>query len=440
MWKGLFLISLYVVVVLCPILLVTLYSPQSHGSILYEIGKSCALVGFVILGLQAVLAGRIKWIERPFGLDILIRYHKYMAILATILLMAHPMLLSLGGGGLRLLIRVKVPWYVTAGKVALLLLLINMVLSLFGMPNRLKFERWRILHDLLGPTMIGVAFLHSRNIGGDMWISALRWLWIAILAVAMMVFLYHRFLRPLRLGARPYDVIEVSQETERVWTIRLAAPGGHQPLDYLPGQFSFLTFHRQRNLPVEEHHWTISSSPTERQFISVTIKELGDFTATIGETKPGDTATVHGPFGRFSYVLHPEERDVVFIAGGIGITPLMSMLRHMRDTHSSLPVVVIYANRNQEEVAFRGELDEMEAGEYPALRIIHLLSEPKEGWAGEQGRLDGQKLRRYCGADLEDKAFYLCGPPGMVSATIDNLRSLGVCDARIHVEIFSLVD
>jgi predicted ferric reductase len=440
MWRGFFLVLLYVAIVVCPVLLVTMYSPQAYGSVLYEIGKSCALMGFMMLALQVVLAGRFKWIERHFGFDILIRYHKHMAVLATILLIAHPLLLALGGGGLRLLTRLKVPWYITAGKVALLILLVNSVISLFRMPDRLRFERWRVLHDILGPALLLAAFAHSRLIGRDMWIPPLRALWALALGAAMVLFIYHRLLRPLRLRRHPYQVVDVRREVSRVWTIELAPPRDEKLFDFVPGQFQFITLLRKGDLPVEEHHWTISSSPTEKGSVSSTIKELGDFTATIGQTKPGDSAVVHGPFGRFSYMLHPEERDLVFVAGGIGITPLMSMLRHMRDTRIAMPVLLLYANRNQEEIAFHQELTEMERGASPSLKVIHLLSKPAQGWTGEKGRLDREKIKRYCGADLKDKSFYLCGPPGMVSATIENLRSLGVSDGRMHVEIFSFVD
>ena len=225
-----------------------------------------------------------------------------------------------------------------------------------------------------------------------------------------------------------------------MWTVKLAPPKGERCYDYLPGQFHFLTFHRGRNLPVEEHHWTISSSPSEMDTISSTIKELGDFTATIGQTKPGDTATAHGAFGRFSYVLHQDERDLVFIAGSIGITPLMSMLRHMCDTQSTISVLLLYGNRSEEDIVFRQELSEIEAGGSPRLKVVHVLSKPTESWCGETGRIDGQKIQEFCGRNLREKAYYICGPPAMISATIKNLRDFSVANAQIHVEVFAFLD
>jgi predicted ferric reductase len=208
--------------------------------------------------------------------------------------------------------------------------------------------------------------------------------------------------------------------------------------DYLPGQFQFVTFFRNRDLPVEEHHWTISSSPTERRYVSSTIKELGDFTSSIGKTKPRDTAAVHAPFGRFSYILHPNERDLVFIVGGIGITPLMSMLRHMRETQSENHVLLLYANKTEEDIVFRRELREIEAGGHPRLTTVHILSKASEKWQGETGYIDSEKIRRFCGNPTE-KTFYLCGPEALVDGVATFLRSEGVQDSHMHREIFSLV-
>jgi predicted ferric reductase len=443
MWRGFVYIIMYVGFVLCSFLIVAFVNPPSGQKIAYDIGKGFALVGFMILGLQALLASRFKVIERPFGLDIVIRFHKHMAVFAVLLILCHPLLLAFGGAGLPLLTTMNVPWYLWAGKIALPLLLLTVLIGLPRIPLRLSFERWRMLHDALFPAIIVFAFLHSWFIGMDFQSGPLRGvlqgLWVGMLAVALIVFIYHRFLRPLLLGLHRYRVVEVHKETENVWTVSLASPDGEERYDYLPGQFQFITFHRGRGLPEEEHHWTISSSPTEQNVVSSTIKELGDFTATIGQTRPGDTATVHAPFGRFSYVLHPDERDLVFIAGGIGITPLMGMLRHMRDTKAALPVLLLYANKDEKEIAFHKELADMERGKYPKLKVVNCLSNPAKGWKGETGRLDRERIERWCGKEITKKAFYICGPPGLLEATIANLRALGVPDARLHIEIFSFL-
>jgi predicted ferric reductase len=432
-------IILYASFVILPVTLATFFGSGSER-FAYEFGKNCGLMAFMILIFQFIMAARIKWIERVFGFDILIRYHKHMAIFAGCLLLSHPLLLAAGGRGWRLITGVNPPWYIWVGKAALLTLLLNIFLSTFQTYFNFKFEKWRFSHDILNPLIIVMAFTHSWIVGHDLELASLKTLWIVALILAVVTFLFHVMVRPRYLKRRSYRVIDVQPETENVWTIKMKPPKGDTIYDYLPGQFHFVTFYRNRNLPVEEHHWTISSSPAEKNYVSSTIKALGDFTSTVGKTKEGDKAAVHGAFGRFSYALHPEEKDLVFLAGGIGITPLMSMLRHMRDTKDSRSVLLLFANKNESRIVFRRELSEIERGGFPRLKVVHVLSRPDEGWEGETGYVDREKIERLCRSDLSGKVFYVCGPPPMRKAVLADLKNMHVPDKRIRVEIFSFLE
>ena len=439
MARGAILIALYVIVVTLPLWLTTWLGGEAEG-IVFDFGRNLGLAGFMILVLQFLLPARLRWMERAFGLDILVRFHRHMAAAAVAFLVLHPLLLALGGGGWKLLISLDLPWPIWVGKAALALLVVNVLLSLKQTRLGLAFEKWRLGHDILAPTILVLMFVHSLFAGADLGLASMRVLWIGAFLLAAGIFAYHRFLRPAALRRRAYSVRDVRQETSDVWTVELAPPQGQAIEDHLPGQFHFLTFFRDPDLPVEEHHWTISSSPARTDTVSSTIKESGDFTATIGRTKPGDTAVVDGPYGRFSYLLHPEERDLVFLAGGIGITPLMAMLRHMRDTGDTRSVVLLYANRHEEDILFRQELEELAAGGHPDLTLVHVLSRASEAWSGETGHVDRQRLEKYCGPDLQRKTFSICGPTGMARELIAILREAGVPDKRIHREIFSFLD
>jgi predicted ferric reductase len=290
----------------------------------------------------------------------------------------------------------------------------------------------------LGPLILVLVFVHSWYASEDFTVRPMQVLWVAFLGAAVALFCYHRLISPLRLCDHPYRVTEVQQEADKVWTIKFAPSPGKRRFDFLPGQFQFVTLLRGRGLPVEEHHFTISSSPTETGYHASTIKESGDFTATIGQTRAGDSALIQAPFGRFSYLLHPEAQDLVYIAGGIGITPLMSNLRHMRDTRATRRVLLLYANKTEADIVFREELARMELGSKPDLRVVHVLSRPGEAWQGETGHLDQEKLARLCGDRLAASTFFLCCPPAMIESLVPILRNLGVPDSRISYEYFSL--
>mgnify|MGYP005846846299 CR=1 FL=1 len=437
---GMMKIVLYVAVVLLPLVIAVAVKPFSDKPFLYEIGRGAALMGFVMLMLQPILAGRFKWIESSYGLDVLIRFHRNAAVLAAVLLLAHPLLLT-SEHGIGLFISLDVPWPLYFGKAALVLVLVNLALGFYFLPRGMKFERWRLYHDIVGPTILVLILIHSYFQGHDLKDSDLmRGMWLGIAALAVAVFVHHRIIRPRLLAGQTYQVTEVKQETEDVWTIRLAPPAGVSFPAYNPGQFHFLTFRRDKGLPVEEHHWTISSSPTEKDFVSSTIKELGDFTATIGRTRPGDRAVVQAPFGRFSHTYHPDEKQLIFVAGGIGITPIRSMLKHMQDTGSTRDVVLFYANARRQDIVFYDELAAIEQGAHPHLRVVHVLTQPPEDWRGEAGKIDADMIRKYIEIEKPGNGFYLCGPPGLLAAVIDILKSHGVEDRRIHTEIFSFLD
>jgi len=118
----------------------------------------------------------------------------------------------------------------------------------------------------------------------------------------------------------------------------------------------------------------------------------------------------------------------------------MSMLRHMRDTRDERPVLLLYGNPSRDRIVFREELAELEKGSHPALRVVHVLSRAGEGWSGETGHVDREKIEKFCGGDLKGKAFYVCGPPPLLKSVIDGLREGGVEDRSIRMEIFSFLD
>ncbi len=434
---GAVLILLYVIAVLSPLLVVSALRLHSPNELLYEIARSLALVSFAILCLQPVLTARIKWIERPFGMDILSRFHRRIGIFAAILLLTHPILLAAGGGGWSLIFSLDLPWYIWFGKIGLVLLVIHTGISMYSSSVGLKFEQWRKLHYILAPIIILLVFVHSWEAGDDLKVFWIRFLWIVLLLIAFASYTYHKILKPSQLAKQPYKVIEVIQENYNVWTIKMAPPSGQTIYDYLPAQFQFITFHRSKDLPVEEHHWTISSSPAQKEFVSSTIKQSGDFTSTMGSTKVGDTAVIEAPFGRFSYVLHPDDKDIVFIAGGIGITPFISMLRYMRDTKTDLDVILLYANRFEKDILFRDELNAMTANAKPRLTITNILSEAGDDWPGEKGYVDKEKIQKFV-HEVQGKAFYVCGPPAMSEKVIAALLEKGVPYDKIRSEIFSL--
>lgn len=435
--KAIFYILLYLIAIVTPLIGIIIFNPNTEEGFLDNLGMSFAILGFTILSFQFILSTRIKWFERPFGLDIILYFHRAMAIFAVFLLLIHPILLSAGSKGFSLLYRLDVSPFIWTGRGVLILLLIIIFISMYRVTIRMDFQRWLRAHSTLSIIIVLGGFLHSFFIGMDFEQLPMQILWIFLLVQALFFYVYHRNLRLKRLHRNIYRVVDVVQESHNVYTLKFQPSKGTAPLQYLPGQFHFITLHREDFQPVEEHPFTISSSPSQKDIISSTIKFSGDFTSTIHQTKPGHKVLIDGAYGRFSYTLFPEENKLVFIAGGIGITPFRSMLYHMRDTRSDKAVRLIYANRTQKDIVFFEELAELEKEDLPNLKVTHILSKPDENWTGQTGKLSGERIKQLCENDFYNLSFYICGPPGMTDKLALELRHSGIHYSQIHLEKFS---
>ena len=431
-------LMLYAAIVVTPLVLVAVINQPTDHNFVYTVGKNLALVGFTIIAMQFVLSARCKWIERSFGLNMLFTFHKVMGIIAALFVMSHPILLAIGSDDWTRIFGLQTTWDIWLGRLALILLIVSVVLAIIRVVISLNYETWRFVHNVGAVLILTFAFVHSWNAGGDFGSIWMKLFWSAQLVTAITCYLLHRFVRRRQLKKHPFSVTGMRKEAPGVWTIELTQPPGVARFDFIPGQFHFITFQRAPHLPVEDHPWSISSSPSTLGVLCSTIKESGDFTASIDKTKVGDTALVDGPFGRFSYVLHPDEHDLVFIAGGIGITPIMSMLRHIRDTRAQLSVTLIYANTHEENIVFREELSAMEHDGVAGLKVILVLSNASDEWKGERGRIDSEKLLRLVGPELGRHAFYICAPSQLMQHVVQALRKAHVPAKRIHFEQFNL--
>ncbi len=427
---------LYVAIILSPLGLAVATQPKTDHPFVQEVAKSLALIAYAMVALQPVITARYRWLERPFGLDALLVFHRWMGIVAGSLLLAHPVLYA-AGGSWELLLGFSHGWEIGVGKVAFLAIVALLFTSLARRAVSLDFETWRGIHNGLALSVLVLGFAHSIVAGGDMTEWPMRIVWIALFSVGLGSYLYHSLFVRRRLRRDAFEVVRVTRETDDVWSLEMKPRRPALGIDHLPGQFLFLTLHRESG-PIEEHPFTIASSPAPSGRVVTTIKESGDFTRAIGETAVGDGASVAGPFGRFSHLLHPEAEDIVFIAGGVGVTPMLSMLRHMRETGDNRSVLLLYGNRRERDIVARDELEEMARGGVPSLRVVHVLSRAGDDWNGESGHIDRACVEKHCAGELAGKGFYVSGPQAMISEVAAQLRAAGVPARAIRVERFAL--
>jgi ferredoxin-NADP reductase len=212
---------------------------------------------------------------------------------------------------------------------------------------------------------------------------------------------------------------------------------GDAELDYRPGQYFWVEL---LDPPFDDEkgarrHFTAVTSPSERGVVGFCTRlRESAFKRSLAKLPVGAEVDVEPPKG--SFVL-PEatESPVVFVAGGIGITPFRSMLRYIADEQLPHRVTLVYSNRDRPSAAFLEELEEIEGGGTD-LRLVVTMTED-ESWPGERRRIDADFLRDQLGDDLDDAACMVAGPPGFSKAVTAELEQAGVDPNRIASDSFS---
>ncbi|MGG5888087.1 ferredoxin reductase family protein [Falsiroseomonas sp. HC035] len=431
-------IALYLLLVLTPQALLFLGEIPPGRDFWWNFSMALGFAGMAMMGVQFALTARIRPMTSPFGVDIIYLFHRYLAWIALALVATHFGILWLWyeerlGHTINPL---EAPWELTAGRAALVLFGLAVVTSEWRRRLRLEYGLWRYTHVVLATLGFAAAVAHILGIGYFTASPLNRALWLLATLSWLLLLVWTRLVKPLNQRREPWRVVEVRPGRNNVWTIAIE-PDGHPGLrPFLPGQFAWLTL---RNSPfgLREHPFTIASAPEELPRLEFGIKELGDFTGRIGEVRPGDPAWIDAPYGVFSIDRQPDAEGIVGVVGGVGITPMLSMLRSLVARGDLRPIWLFYGNKDWADVAYREELEALASR--LDLRLVHILEEPPEGWQGETGFVTQDVLERHLPPDPRPRLHcFLCGPTPMTAAAEAALRGMGVPASHIQTEIFEL--
>ncbi|HEY0946106.1 MAG TPA: ferric reductase-like transmembrane domain-containing protein [Opitutaceae bacterium] len=435
-WHAAAWIVAYLVLTAFPLLVLLLGKMPTGGGFWWDFAMALGFGGLAIMGLQSGLTARFRRATAPFGADIIYYFHRWVAVAAFGLIAIHYIILRARyGAALGPLNPLEASWHMTAGRLAFLLFGVLIVTSLWRKPLRIEYDRWRAGHAVMAVAAVALAVVHIQGVGHYTHAAWRGLVWVGFTAVWVLVIGYVRLVRPWTLWRRPYRVTDVRAEHGRVWTVTLA-PEGHAGMTFRPGQFAWLTL-RASPFRAKEHPFSFSGSAAEPAgVLRFTIKELGDFTRTIKDVKPGERAYVDGPHGVFTTDEYPQAEEFVFVAGGIGIAPILSMLRTLADRGDPRPLRLVYGNRCWENVAFREELDALPGR--LRLTVVHVLQESPAGWTGLEGVLSEPVLQQAIPGFADSAVFFLCGPKAMSDAVQHALRRRGVALRRIRCELFDM--
>ena len=220
-------------------------------------------------------------------------------------------------------------------------------------------------------------------------------------------------------------VIDIRQDTPDVKTFRVVTPDGKKPFEHRPGQCAMFS------VPgISEAMISITSSPTNKEYIEFSVKKCGCLTDWLHQMEVGQSITVRGPYGRpFPVDDELAGKDLLFVAGGIGLAPLRSVINYVRDNREKYGTVdIVYGSRSKDDlVDYREIVEEWEKTE--GFHVHLTIDREQEGWDGHVGFVPNYV--KELAPDVK-KTVLMCGPPIMIKFTLQGLMELGFDKTRIY--------
>jgi ferredoxin-NADP reductase len=221
--------------------------------------------------------------------------------------------------------------------------------------------------------------------------------------------------------------LEVIAHGGSAFSVRFERPAA---FSFLPGQYMVIT--TGTGAAALTKHLTISSSPSD-PYLEVTKGSTGHpFAESLRRLKSGDEVAIRGPFGDFTF--RGEYGKVAFVAGGIGITPLWSMIRNATENLIDTDITLLYSAKTEQDILFHEVMKDI-ANANLHLSMVITLTAPGRGWTGHTGRIDRMMIEQDI-PDWQDRIFFTSGPPAMVDAMLGILREIGVPEDHIRYEYF----
>lgn len=421
------------VVLAGPVLLRMLTAPPAP--LWTQLSTVTGLLALSSIVAAAVLPSRVRSLTRAFGIEGVLEVHRSLGVLAASLVLAHlACVVASNPASTMLFTPTHSTRASTAAMVATVALGLLIGLALTRAHTRhLPYELWRWSHIGLAVVVVVGSMLHVwylQKLVADAVLGTV----LSLLAVAVFAVLLNRWvLRAWTDPAAEFVVREVRPESATVSTLVLDRrrgrhAGEYVPFTFAPGQFAWIRL--QRSVAAAEHPFTIASSAVDCDVLQFTVRRHdGGFTGGIGTLVPGQPVWVDGPHGAFTPDDAAGSAGLVLIAGGVGVTPMMSILRtavHRGDLRSHHLVLVV---RRREDVLFRGELAVL--ARHLDLRVTEVLRTP----GGETAALVAALADEPVPAALD---YFVCGAPALVATSFDAFDALGVPLDRVRTEQFDM--
>jgi len=433
--RGAVWVILYLFFILAPLFALLAGTLPPTRDFWTEFSVAIGYAGLAMMGLQFGLTARFRHVTEPWGEDVIYHFHRQISLIAVGLVIAHPLILFVARPELLALLNsVQAPWRARFAALSVYSLIALVAMALWRAKWNIRYETWHLWHILLAVVAIAAGLAHM--VGWSFYLTDpwKRALWIGLTIFWVGLLLYVRIVKPLFMLRRPYRVSEVREERGDTSTL-VMHPDGHPGFRFSPGQFGWLTLWGSP-FKITGHPFSFSSSAevTDGR-VEMSIRNLGDFTSAIDNVPAGQRVYLDGPYGAFT-IGNPADMHVL-IAGGVGVTPMMSMIRTLADQGDTRPVILLYGSRDWESITFREELEALKAR--LNLTVVHVLANPSAGWTGEQGFITADVFKRHLPPPYADHEYFICGPDVMMDAIEKALGEMNVPLSKYHSERYSFV-
>ena len=438
---------------LVPVVLWAQIHPLStlHGfvPIMLNLGRVTGLVGMVMYALNLVYATRLRFLERFFGgLNRVYIAHHLLGGFALIFLSLHPLFLalryvttSLKQAALLLLPNGLAPlsglfdtksiyhaglleqWAITLGIVAFWGMVGLLLVTFFV---KLPYRVWLFTHKFLGVAFF-LGGLHVLFITSDTSTHAgIKWYMITISIIGIMAYIYRTLIGHIVIRKYSYRVYDVKVVAGNVTQLNMLPTG--ERMTYKPGQFVFIRFENSgTKLSREWHPFSISSGEKDGM-LQLSVKGLGDYTNSLINIQPGAMADIEGAYGRFSYT-NFKNHNQIWVAGGIGITPFLSMARSL--PAEGYKIDLYYSVKTTSELIDWQNIYDIAMAQNGNFRVIPFIGDQQEGHLGAD-------FIEQTSGGLNGKDIYMCGPPPMMQSLRKQFKQKGMPGTSLHSEEFAM--
>lgn len=395
------------------------------------LARLSGLLGMLALLFQVVLIGRIRFIERLWGHDTMNTLHRGLGYGIIVFFIAHivGMYYGYGSDTTNTFIQ-QTQSFITnwddVGNAILgfILFFIALFLSLPWVRKLLKYETWYFSH-LVMYAAIALVFGHQTESGDLLQSPLFLGFWNAIVYGVLACMVIYRFIIPLvRMYTIGFRVERIVQENENVHSIYITGKYMNRFV-FDAGQFVHVRFFA-KHFWKESHPFSLSVGPNG-SYIRLSVKESGDFTKMIKNIPLGTRVLVDGPLGHFT-LRNARKMNYLFIAGGIGITPIRSLAQTVAHTKGTMQL--LWAVTKESDLALYNELQGL------VQNITIFVSEGAQTNGFRSGRITKEALQELA-PDYLERDVYLCGPPKMMETVRKQLHELGLPKSQIHFEKFS---